>query len=198
MNTTERKKAILEAAFALIADQGIQELTIKNLAKAVGVSEPALYRHFDSKASILSAIADEIISIRDKAWQTTLLEARSAPECLESFFLRQARSFESLHSLVIILYPDMLFKQDPDLLGRIRFMIEETKNHIIALLDQGIAEGVFRNDLDTSAVSSMLIGGFRVLVSEWRMNRGNKSFSLVQNTRKYMNSVFLLISTAQC
>ncbi|NLX45718.1 MAG: hypothetical protein GXY71_07390 [Treponema sp.] len=91
----------------------------------------------------------------------------------------------------------MLFKQDPDLLGRIRFMIEETKNHIIALLDQGIAEGVFRNDLDTSAVSSMLIGGFRVLVSEWRMNRGNKSFSLVQNTRKYMNSVFLLISTAQ-
>ncbi len=197
MNTTERQKDILKAAFALIAEQGIQELTIKNLAKAVGVSEPALYRHFDSKASILSAIVDEIISIRNEAWQHTLLDNKPAQECLYSFFLRQAQSFESLPSLVIILYPDMLFRQDLELLWRIRRMIKETGDGIKTMLDKGIAEGSFKKDLDTTAVSIMLIGGFRILVSEWQLNRDHiKKLSLVKNTQEYIHSVLRLISAA--
>jgi len=197
MNTTERQKDILKAAFALIAEQGIQELTIKNLAKAVGVSEPALYRHFDSKASILSAIVDEIISIRNEAWQHTLLDKKPAQECLYSFFLRQAQSFESLPSLVIILYPDMLFRQDLELLGRIRRMIKETGEGVTTMLDKGIAEGSFKKDMDTIAVSIMLIGGFRILVSEWQLNRDhNKKLSLVKNTQEYIHSVLRLISAA--
>jgi AcrR family transcriptional regulator len=197
MNTTERQKDILKAAFSLIASQGIQELTIKNLAKAVGVSEPALYRHFDSKASILSAVVDEIIAIRNEAWHDTVAEGKSAVECLKSFFIRQAQSFESLPSLVIVLFPDMLFKQDPDLLERIRSMIKETGDRIKKLLDAGIAEGSFKKDLDSRAISLMLIGGFRMLVSEWQMNKDQyNNLSLAKSTQKYMQSILLLITAA--
>ena len=161
------------------------------------MSEPALYRHFDSKASILSAVVDEIIAIRNGAWNETVVESKPAVECLKSFFLRQAQSFESLPSLVIILFPDMLFKQDPDLLQRIRFMIQETGDRIKKLLDAGIAEGSFKKDLDSKTVSLMLIGGFRILVSEWQMSGDqSKTLSLVKKTQKYINSILLLISAA--
>ena len=197
MNTTERQKDILKAAFNLIANQGIQELTIKNLANAVGVSEPALYRHFESKASILSAVVDEIVAIRNEAWHDTVKESKPAVECLKSIFLRQAQSFESLPSLVIILFPDMLFKQDPVLLERIRSMVKETGDRIKKLLDAGIDEGSFKQDLDSKAVSLMLIGGFRILVSEWQMNGDqHKTQSLVKITQKYIQSILLLISAA--
>jgi AcrR family transcriptional regulator len=197
MNTTERQKDILKAAFTLIADLGIQELTIKNLAKAVGVSEPALYRHFDSKASILLAIADEIFSIRNQAWRNALTENTPAAECLKRFFLSQAQSFESMPSLVIVLYPDMLFKQDPLLLERINRMIKETKDGIRKILYTGIEEGSFRKDLDADAVAVMLIGGFRVLVSEWQITSGHsESLSLVNATRGHIHSVLRLISAA--
>ena len=43
----------MESALGLIAEKGIQGLTIKNLSKKIGISEPAIYRHFDSKSSIL-------------------------------------------------------------------------------------------------------------------------------------------------
>jgi len=33
-------------------------LTIKNLAKKIGITEPAIYRHFDSKIHILITILD--------------------------------------------------------------------------------------------------------------------------------------------
>ena len=53
---TERQQQIVEIAIKLIADKGIQNLTTKNLAKEIGISEPAIYRHFSSKLEILKAV----------------------------------------------------------------------------------------------------------------------------------------------
>ena len=49
INFSDRQIEIMEAATQRIDHYGIQELTIKNLASDIGVSEAALYRHFKSK-----------------------------------------------------------------------------------------------------------------------------------------------------
>ena len=46
MELSKRQKEIIGAAISLIAQNGIEGLTTKALAAAVGISEPALYRHF--------------------------------------------------------------------------------------------------------------------------------------------------------
>ena len=46
---TDRQIEIMEAATNRISKYGIQNLTIKTLAEDIGLSEPALYRHFKSK-----------------------------------------------------------------------------------------------------------------------------------------------------
>ncbi len=46
---TVRQKQIIQESIQLIADKGIQGLTIKNISKSIGISEPAIYRHFDNK-----------------------------------------------------------------------------------------------------------------------------------------------------
>ncbi len=53
---TERQQQIVETAIKLIADKGIQNLTTKNLAEEIGISEPAIYRHFSNKLEILKAV----------------------------------------------------------------------------------------------------------------------------------------------
>ena len=58
MQLTVRQQEIIDAALALIAEQGIQNLTIKNIAAALKITEPAIYRHFDSKFAILDALLD--------------------------------------------------------------------------------------------------------------------------------------------
>src|SRR5947207_10079870 len=52
MNAEERKQAIVEAALPLFARKGFAETTTKELAKAAGVSEPLLYKHFPSKEAL--------------------------------------------------------------------------------------------------------------------------------------------------
>ncbi len=52
MSAGDRKLAIVKAALPLFARQGYAETTTKDLAKAAGVSEPLLYKHFPSKEAL--------------------------------------------------------------------------------------------------------------------------------------------------
>src|ERR1051326_1470188 len=52
MSGEDRKEAIVLAALPLFAEKGFAETTTKDLAKAAGVSEPLLYRHFPSKEAL--------------------------------------------------------------------------------------------------------------------------------------------------
>ena len=63
MELTERQQQIVNISIDLIAGQGIQNLTIKNISKEVGFSEPAIYRHFDSKYDIIMAMLDSFQDI---------------------------------------------------------------------------------------------------------------------------------------
>jgi len=44
---------ILEEALKLFSEKGIKETTIRDIARAVGITEGAIYRHFDSKDQIV-------------------------------------------------------------------------------------------------------------------------------------------------
>ncbi|AWB95181.1 TetR family transcriptional regulator [Agromyces badenianii] len=52
----DRRQAILAAAATLFAERGYAGVTIEDLGSAVGVSGPAVYRHFPGKAAVLAAI----------------------------------------------------------------------------------------------------------------------------------------------
>ena len=55
---TDRQQEIIDTSLEIISTIGIQGLTIKNLSKRIGISEPAIYRHYENKISILLAILD--------------------------------------------------------------------------------------------------------------------------------------------
>ncbi len=54
----ERREAILDAAVDLFSQRGFRGTTTRELAAAVGVSEPTLYQHFATKSELYSAIID--------------------------------------------------------------------------------------------------------------------------------------------
>jgi len=58
MAAEDRKAAIVQAALPLFAQKGFSETTTKELAKAAGVSEPLIYRHFPSKEALYLEIQD--------------------------------------------------------------------------------------------------------------------------------------------
>lgn len=58
LSAGERREAIVAAAAPLFAAKGFDAVTTRDVAEAAGVSEALLYRHFDNKAAIYTAIQE--------------------------------------------------------------------------------------------------------------------------------------------
>ncbi|PID51376.1 MAG: nucleoid occlusion factor SlmA [Pasteurellales bacterium] len=57
----ERQQQVLEVLLVLLnSEEGMQRITTERLAKAVGVSEGALYRYYPSKTKMFEALLDNI------------------------------------------------------------------------------------------------------------------------------------------
>ncbi len=59
---SDRKQQIIRVASRLFSRRGFDKVTTRELAEECGVSEPALYRYFDSKEAIYDAVLDSIRS----------------------------------------------------------------------------------------------------------------------------------------
>lgn len=57
MNT---KKRILDEALTLFSEKGYANVFVADIAKAVGIKAPSLYKHYKSKQDIFNAILDEM------------------------------------------------------------------------------------------------------------------------------------------
>ena len=58
MRLTVRQNQIIDAALQLTSAGGIQNLTIKNVSSRLGITEPAIYRHFAGKSEIVKALIE--------------------------------------------------------------------------------------------------------------------------------------------
>lgn len=61
MSGEERRAQIVRTAFDLFAMNGFRGTTTRELAHAVGVSEPVLYQHFSNKRDLYTAIVEHLI-----------------------------------------------------------------------------------------------------------------------------------------
>lgn len=60
------KKRILDAALTLFSEKGYGDVYVGQIAEAVGIKAPSLYKHYKSKQDIFNAILDEMKSGYDK------------------------------------------------------------------------------------------------------------------------------------
>ncbi|PFU97006.1 TetR family transcriptional regulator [Bacillus anthracis] len=53
---------IVEASFKLMAEHGIEKMSLSMIAKEVGISKPAIYYHFSAKEALVDFLFEEVFS----------------------------------------------------------------------------------------------------------------------------------------
>ncbi len=76
-----QREKILAAAVELYLQDGLDGFSMRKLAKQVGVTAPALYRHYDGKEHVLADVMREA----HRAFMSYLYRAIEAPTPLERF-----------------------------------------------------------------------------------------------------------------
>src|SRR6187402_852723 len=62
----DRRDALLSAAARLFAERGFERVSLEDLGAAVGVSGPAVYRHFSGKQAVLGAL---LVGVSEGLWE---------------------------------------------------------------------------------------------------------------------------------
>ncbi|MGD1899297.1 MAG: TetR/AcrR family transcriptional regulator [Phormidesmis sp.] len=73
------RQALLTAAVELLKTKDAKSLSLREVARAAGVSHTAPYRHFEDKAALLAAIAQEGFIEFGKYLQAAVAEANAQP-----------------------------------------------------------------------------------------------------------------------
>jgi AcrR family transcriptional regulator len=146
---------ILDATLALLAEVGYQSMSLDDVAAKAGVSKPAIYRRWSSKAQLATAALAR-------------LQAASAPE-------RSGAPRDDLVTLLasfrrLLLRPNGLAligtllaeeHSNPELIALFRERIVATRRaQVRALLEDAAARGELRRGADLDAATNALIGSF--------------------------------------
>jgi AcrR family transcriptional regulator len=162
----ERRAVTVEAVIALAAEQNPGEITTAAIAKHMGLTQGALFRHFPSKDAILQAVmewvAERLLARVDKAAQA----AASPLAGLEAVFMTHI-DFVAQHPGV----PRMLFGElqravDTPAKRMARTLIERYSKRLAALIVKGKAQGELDNEVDTAAAATLFIGAIQGLIMQ--------------------------------
>ncbi len=189
---TSRQNEIVEVAIKIIARKGIQGLTIKNLASAIKVTEPALYRHFSSKTAILLAILDSFKNYMPDSEAVEKLNGKSSIEKLNFIFENYFTNFVNIPELVSVIFSDEIFKNDKKLSKKIASLINRNEELFYRIIREGQKKKEIRKDVDPKYISVIIMGALRLLVKKWELS--SYDFDLVKEGRALFDSVKLIIS----
>jgi AcrR family transcriptional regulator len=190
MNTefTDRQTEIINASLEIIAESGIQSLTIKNISKKIGLVESAIYRHYENKTQILIAVLD---SISEQPKSNEIKETDSVFGILEKKLGHHFRTFNEKSVLVSVVFAEDLFQNEPTLVEKTRLKVEKSISDLSALIQKGQQSGEIRSDINPETVSVMINGSVRMLVKQWKM--AEYSFDLIQRGKDLISSFKVIL-----
>ncbi len=190
---TQRQEEIIDKAIRLIDQKGIQGLTIKNLAKETGVTEGAIYRHFENKKQILCSILD-MFHEKMKTFQASARSAeKSTYEKIQVTLNNLGKFFEANPAIVSVIFAEEIFQNDNELSEKVAELIKENQEFMLALIQEGKANGELRRDLDDQMMVSSILGPFRLIVKMWKMEDFSVSLeNSLENLMDYLKATIFI------
>jgi AcrR family transcriptional regulator len=161
-----RKKQILKAAEHIFAQKGFQEATVSDVAREAGVSDATIYEYFPSKEELLFSIPGETARKAKEDMEHILNHIRGASPKIRSiiysylWFYATHPDYASVAMLIL--------KQNRKFLETKGYRdVRELSRLTLSVIEEGIASGEFREDINPHLVRSVILGTIEHLVIRW-------------------------------
>lgn len=164
---TSRQAEIVDAALKLIAEQGIQHLTIRNLSTAIGVTEAALYRHFPGKTEIIQAMVSRFEEDVDDIGE---LRGWTA---IEAALVRRTELVLAKPDLARVVFAEELFKDSPETEQILHGMMQRHYKIMGQHFQEAVEDGVIRADIPMDTLFRLILGPLRLLIKQWGLSGGS-------------------------
>jgi AcrR family transcriptional regulator len=165
---TKAKTAVLTAASAVIREEGPRAATLKNIATRAGITEPAIFRHFDGVDGLFGGL----FSVYERIYGRSV-ESFSESGIQGLVKLRKA-SFSIVDAIAasrdfayVLVCARHVFRGYPELKASVAANDARDQAQVLACVNEGIKSGELRSDLDPVSAAVAIIGGVYVTAVMW-------------------------------
>jgi AcrR family transcriptional regulator len=161
--TSVRRQEIAAAALSVIGVEGATALTSTRLARELGLTPGALFRHFASMDEILSAVAGLAIERVEATFPPPDLPPW---ERVRALLLRRIGLIDSEPGLAWLLLSDQVYLCVPaEAVERLRALVQRSRAFLLEALGEAAERGELRSDLEPAMALPILSGTVHALIA---------------------------------
>jgi len=174
LGADQRREEIIRVTLELAARQGGDDVTTQDMAKAMGVTQGAVFRHFPSKDAIWLAVMQWV---RERL-MTVLGQAAAAGsdplDALQRMFFAHIDFIVGHPAIPRVLMSEHLHGRSTALRKLVTEIMLAYEEKIAGLLQAAQSQGLARADLDTRAAATLYIGMIQGLVLQTSILRDQR------------------------
>ena len=148
------RDAILEAAREVFRENGYERTSVRAIAERADISISSLYAHIKSKEELFLELVAPVHEQALADMATIIASDEEIREKLRRAIVRGASAFDDTYEEVVLYLRDFFplrERVDPQARG-------ELEQAWIALIEQGVAEGALRADVDPKLTAFGILG----------------------------------------
>ncbi len=184
-SAVQRKAQIVAQVLRLADEIGPDRLSTTDVARAVGLSQPAIFRHFPTKGAMWLAVADHIADRLTAAWTDAeamgdIEVAQGRPDArLRALIAAQLGMIADVPALPSILFSRELQIDNPPLREVFRSVLGAFQRRLVAAIRAEQGRGHLRPDVAPDDIAMLLIALVQGVAIRWTL--GARGFSLVSD-----------------
>ena len=179
--------AILRAAEHILAKKGFQAATISDIAKKAKVSEATIYEYFSSKEELLFSIPAETIKEYQDKNREILPHIQGAANKLRFLIYRHLGLYADKPDYATVVM--LMLKGSRNFLKTDAYkIVQSSARNYIQVLEEGVQNGEFRNDIQPYLVRAMIWGTIDHLVT--RKSLLGRPDDLLAHAENIFNTLF--------
>jgi len=190
----ERKAEIVDQMLRLADEVGPDRLTTQTVADTVGLSQPAIFRHFPTKQALWRAVAETISDRLISAWTEVLNTSTDPMRRIEGLVCEQLRQIEAMPAIPTILFSRELQAENDDLRLSVLALMTNLVTTLTDEFAKGQKSGLFRSDLAPKDGAYLLVSLVQGLAIRWTL--GKRGFRLEAEGRRLLATQMKLFQTA--
>lgn len=176
LSTEVRRQQIVKAALALLADISLEKLTTRQVATSVGLSQPALFRHFSSRDQLLGAVADHVRDELGQIVEALLADALAPVEMLRQLLMSLLDYVERHPGLPRILFAEATAGSG-ELHATLRHLVSMQRTFVEHVVGLGQRGGTIRSDLDRIDAATLFVAIVQGEVFMWQLEGRTRSLT---------------------
>jgi len=157
-STEIRQEQIKQAVLDIIYADGLKNLSTRNLAKKIGMSEGTIFRHFPTKQDIILSIIKDVQNEFIDSLRTIANSGNEPEKRLHDFLCKTIEYLTHNKGITMLLFSEASHNNDNALKNSLEHIFNSQKKLVSKIILDGIAIGKWDEGISVETIAMIYMG----------------------------------------